>query len=137
VAKLFAILATAATFGGMLFFAAVMAPLVFAKLPTPTASTFIRQVFPVYYVVMAACTALAAVLTTALAPADALLLAAVSIGFLFARLVMLPRMDQARERAARGDEAAARRFRLAHRLSTVLNALQLIAVTAALIRLVG
>jgi hypothetical protein len=137
VVKLFAILVIAATFGGMLFFAGVMAPLVFAKLPAPTAGGFIRQVFPVYYVVMAACTALAAVLTTTIAPADALLLAAVSAGFLFARLVMLPRIDQARERATRGDQAAAARFRVVHRLSTVLNGLQLVAVTAALIRLIG
>ena len=134
-AKLVAILATAASFGGMLFFAAVVAPLVFARLPTPAASAFIRQVFPVYYVVMAGCTALAAVSSTAIAPADALLLAAVSVAFLFARLVMLPRMDQMRERASRGDTAAAARFRLLHRLSTVLNGLQLIAVTAALIGL--
>ena len=77
-AKLFAILATAASFGGMLFFAAVVAPLVFARLPAPTAGAFIRQLFPVYYLVMAGCTALAAVLSTAIAPADALTLAAVA-----------------------------------------------------------
>ncbi len=136
-AKLFAILATAASFGGMLFFAAVVAPLVFARLPAPTAGAFIRQLFPVYYLVMAGCTALAAVLSTAIAPADALALAAVSVPFLFARLVLLPRLDEARERAARGDQAAATRFRLLHRLSTVLNAIQLIAVTLALIRLAG
>ncbi|MBI3517179.1 MAG: DUF4149 domain-containing protein [Proteobacteria bacterium] len=136
-AKLLAILATAATFGGMLFFAAVVAPLVFARLPAPSAGAFIRQLFPVYYLVMAGCTAVAAVLSTTIAPADALTLAGVSVTFLFARLVMLPRIDQARERAARGDPAAAARFRLLHRLSTVLNAIQLIAVTLALIRLVG
>ena len=135
--KLIAILATAAAFGGMVFFAAVVAPLVFAKLPTPTAGAFIRQVFPVYYLVMAAATAVGAVLSTAIAPTDALLLAGVSVAFLFARLVMLPRIDQARALAARGDATAAARFRLLHRLSTVLNAVQLVAVTLALIRLTG
>ncbi|HUA53423.1 MAG TPA: DUF4149 domain-containing protein [Candidatus Sulfotelmatobacter sp.] len=135
--KLAAILATAATFGSMLFFAAVVAPLVFSKLPTPTAGAFIRQLFPVYFVVMAATTALAALAATMVTPADALVLAAVSVGFLYSRMVLLPRIDQVRERALAGDERATQRFRRLHRASTVLNGLQLIAVTAALIRLVG
>jgi len=135
--KLAAILATAATFGSMLFFAAVVAPLVFSKLPTPTAGAFIRQLFPVYFVVMAATTALAALAATMVTPADALVLAAVSVGFLYSRMVLLPRIDQVRERALAGDERATQRFRRLHRASSVLNGLQLIAVTAALIRLVG
>jgi hypothetical protein len=135
VAKLAAILATAATFGGMLFFAAVVAPLVFSRLPSPTAGNFIRQLFPVYYLVMAASSAMAALLATAVAPADALVLAAVSVGFLYSRLILLPRIDQARTRALGDDAAATARFRRLHRASTVLNGLQLIAVTAALIRL--
>jgi hypothetical protein len=136
-AKLAAILATAATFGGMLFFAAVVAPLVFSKLPSPTAGAFIRQLFPVYYLVMAATTALAALFAAAVAPANTLVLGAVSIGFLYSRLVLLPRIDQARARALGDDDRASARFRRLHRASTVLNALQLIAVTAVLIRLVG
>jgi hypothetical protein len=36
--------------GGMLFFGAVMAPLVFARLPLPVAGGFIRQAFPLYFV---------------------------------------------------------------------------------------
>jgi len=41
-------LSLALTFGGMIFFSAVMAPLVFTKLPFETAGAFIRQVFPWY-----------------------------------------------------------------------------------------
>jgi len=135
--KLFAVLATAAAFGGMLFFAGVVAPLVFAKLPAPTAGAFIRQLFPVYYVVMAGSSAFAAVCATQVSSADALVLAAVSAGFLYGRVGLLPRIDQARERAGGGDPQAAARFRRLHRASTVLNALQLVAVASALIRLVG
>ena len=39
-------LALALTWGGMTFFSAVMAPLVFTKLPLETAGAFIREVFP-------------------------------------------------------------------------------------------
>lgn len=134
-AKLAAILATAAAFGSMLFFAAVVAPLVFSKLPAPTAGAFLRQLFPVYYVVMAACTALAALGAATVTSADALVLATVSVGFLYGRMILLPRIEQVRERALASDPPSLARFRRLHRAATVLNALQLIAVTAALIRL--
>jgi hypothetical protein len=136
-AHLIAILATAFTFGGMVFFAAVMAPLVFAKLPGPSASAFIREVFPVYYLVMAGATALAALLATQVAQADAVVLATVSIGFLYGRMGLLPRLDQARHQIGANDPSAAARFRRLHRGSTVLNAVQLIGVTVTLIRLVS
>jgi hypothetical protein len=131
------ILATAATFGGMLFFAGVVAPMVFAKLPAPTAGAFIRQVFPVYYLVMAGATALAALLATQVEPADAVVLATVSVGFLYGRLGLLPRIEQARAQATANDPSAAARFRRLHRSSTVLNAVQLVGVTVTLIRLVS
>ena len=133
--KLLAVLATAAAFGGMLFFAGVVAPLVFAKLPAPTAGAFLRQLFPVYYIVMAGCSALAALCATPVSAADALVLTAVSAGFLYARVGLLPRIDQARERAGAGDAQATARFRRLHRAATALNALQLVAVACALARL--
>jgi Domain of unknown function (DUF4149) len=135
--RLIAILATAAAFGGMLFFAAVVAPLVFTKLPAPTAGAFIRQCFPVYYLAMAGCTAVAALFAMPGTSADALVLATVAAGFIYAWLGLLPRIDQARDRASAGDTQAIARFRRLHRASTVLNALQLVAVAAALIRLVS
>jgi hypothetical protein len=55
-------LTLALAFGGMTFFSAVMAPLVFTKLPFDTAGAFIRQVFPWYYLTIGAVSALAAVL---------------------------------------------------------------------------
>jgi hypothetical protein len=135
--KLFAVLATAAAFGGMLFFAGVVAPLVFAKLPAPTAGAFIRQLFPIYYVVMAGCSALAALCAAPISSPDALVLTAVSAGFLYTRVGLLPRIDQARERAGGGDPQATTRFRRLHRTGTALNALQLVAVASALVRLVS
>ena len=46
--------------GGMLFFGAVMAPLVFTHLPLPEAGAFIRAAFPWYYGFTLASAALAA-----------------------------------------------------------------------------
>jgi len=42
-------LGLAALFGGMVFFGAILAPLVFIKLPEPVAGDFIRATFPWYY----------------------------------------------------------------------------------------
>ena len=55
-------LALALTWGGMTFFSAVMAPLVFTKLPFETAGAFIREVFPWYYLAMGLTTLLAVLL---------------------------------------------------------------------------
>ncbi len=43
-----ALLAAALLLGGMGFFAAVLAPLVFTRLPAEVAGRFVRSVFPAY-----------------------------------------------------------------------------------------
>ena len=53
------VLALALTFGGMTFLTAVVAPLVFVKLPWETARAFIRQLLPWYYLTMAVKTLIA------------------------------------------------------------------------------
>ncbi len=50
ISHLVAGLALALTFGGMIFFSAVMALLVFTILPPQITGIFIRQIFPWYYV---------------------------------------------------------------------------------------
>ena len=55
-----ALLAVGGLWGGMAFFAAVYAPLVFIKLEAGVAGQFIRQVFPVYYLAMGVTSAVAA-----------------------------------------------------------------------------
>ena len=47
--------------GSMFFFAAIMTPLVFTKLPPEISGPFIRQAFPVYSQAMAAMTLVAAI----------------------------------------------------------------------------
>jgi hypothetical protein len=128
-------LALALTFGGMSFFSAVMAPLVFTQLPFDTAAGFIRRVFPWYYLVMGLC-ALVALggLWLSGAPAWASALTAlVVLGFAFARQVLMPRINAARDGELAGEAGAARRFQTLHRVSVVINAAQWIAVLAVLI----
>jgi hypothetical protein len=128
-------LATALLAGGMVFFAAVFAPLVFVKLPIETAGGFIRQVFPVYYLAGAATALLGGLLALAARPVDGAVLLAVAAGFVVARQGLMPRINALRDRELAGDAAAGRAFQRWHRASVFLNAVQLLAALAVLVRL--
>ena len=137
VSHLLSALALSLTFGGMTFFSTVVAPLVFTKLPPETAGGFIRQMFPWYYLAMGATTLLALV---AMIPAqdesltwEAVLTLAVLSGFVFARQVLMPSINQARDAELAGREGAGRRFAHLHRASVLLNDCQWLATLAALV----
>ncbi len=129
-----ATLAVALVLGGMVFFAAMFTPLIFAKLETETASGFIRQVFPVYYRVMAALSIVAAL--PIWYRAEAWVMAAVGALFIAAMVALMPAINRARDGRAAGDQAAARRFATLHRASVLINLAQMIAVLAVFLRLV-
>lgn len=122
-------------FGGMIFFAFVFAPLVFVKLPAETAGHFIRAVFPVYYTVMAAASLVAGALL--LPRWDAAVMLAIGLAFLAAQSFLMPKINDARDAslANTGDAAASRTFARLHRLSVIVNFVQMLAVLAILIRL--
>jgi hypothetical protein len=122
-----AILACGLLSGGMLFFAAVTAPVAFRHLPSEAAGTYIRAVFPVYYLYMAALAVLAALFALWDSPIDAAVLAAIAAGFVAARQGLMPAINRSRAARDAGDEAAANRFSRLHRLSVLLNMLQLAA----------
>ena len=137
VSHLISALALSLTFGGMTFFSIVVAPLVFTKLPPETAGGFIRQMFPWYYLTMGATTLLALV---AMIPAqyegpasEGVLTLAVLSGFIFARQVLMPSINRARDAELAGRETAGRRFARLHRTSVLINGLQWLATLAALV----
>jgi hypothetical protein len=128
-----AIFALALLLGGMVFFAAVMAPLVFTKLPAQQAGTFIRAVFPVYYlyVLMASVVAALALATRW----DGAVMAVVAVLTIWLRQGLMPRINTLSDAARSGDGTAKRRFDAAHRMSVVLNVAQIIATGTVLARL--
>ncbi len=134
-----AIVTVGALWGGMLFFAAVFAPLVFIKLDAETAGRFIRQVFPVYYLsmgIVSVVAAIAIIVSHAHGTADALAMILVCLGFWFARRVLMPRINLARDADLEGDSDAKGRFKRLHRTSVLINAVQMLAVLVVLIRFV-
>lgn len=122
-------LGLAALVGGMLFFGAIMAPLVFTKLPPDIAGPFIRAAFPRYYafiVVSAAISAFGFLLRGQSISAIALMLIALLTLWLWFWLI--PHLNAVREA---GNTAA---FDRGHRLSVWLNAVELLTALAILVK---
>ena len=128
-ANILASLGLAALVGGMLFFGAVMAPLVFTHLPLSIAGPFIRAAFPFYYGYMTIAALIGLLgywLKREVGPAVALLLILVVTVWLW--LWFMPYLDALR---VAGDTA---RFNAGHRDSVWINGGQLIIALAVLIR---
>ncbi|MFL1463083.1 DUF4149 domain-containing protein [Roseococcus sp. DSY-14] len=132
VLALLALFCVALLLGGMGFFAAVVAPLVFTRLPPAVAGPFIRQVFPVYYLWVGGLSGAAAVALFPLSlPAAGIMAASAAMGW-WLRQVLMPRINALSDAAQRGNAAAGRDFQRMHRLSVIANALQLVAAGAVL-----
>lgn len=129
---LIALFSLSLALGGMVFFAAVVAPMVFTKLPFEHAGRFIRALFPNYYLWVLACSAAAAVALFPLAKEAAGIMAA-SAGLTFwLRQVLMIRINRASDLAQAGDAAAKREFDRMHRLSVIANLVQMVAIAAVL-----
>lgn len=123
-------LGLAALVGGMLFFGAVMAPLVFLHLPLPVAGPFIRAAFPWYYGYCVGGAGLAAV--GFLLRRDwlgVLVCAGVVLVTCWLWLWLLPALDAMR---AAGDVVG---FTRGHRVSVWVNGAELLAAVMVLVRL--
>ena len=120
-----ALLATASMFGGMLFFAVVIAPTIFRTLDEANAALLIRAIFPVYYLVMAAAGVVAAILAVSTHQEDAGVLAMVSLMFIFMRKFALPRINLLRDAMKQGVPGAERHFNGLHRTTVLVNLLQM------------
>ena len=120
----------------MVFFSAVMAPLVFTKLDAETAGRFIRQVFPWYYLTVITLAAVAGLSLVYSRSLDSAVLASVAAAGVIARQGLMPRINGARDAALGGGATARKRFSRLHRLSVWINAAQMIGVAVVLARFV-
>jgi len=125
-----AVLGLSALVGGMLFFGAIMAPLVFTKLPPDIAGPFIRAVFPRYYAFITVSSVIAGLgLLLRRAPVSAVALFLVGVLTLWLWFWLIPDLNALREA---GNTAG---FNCGHRLSVWLNGLELITAIWVLVRL--
>ncbi len=129
---LIALFSTTLLFGGMAFFAALIAPIVFRVLPGDMAGRFIRSVFPPYYLWVLATSAAACVALLPLSKVDSGIMAAIAGLTVFLRQVLMPRINALSDRLKAGDASAQRGFDTGHKLSVAANMLQLVAAGAVL-----
>lgn len=123
------IILTGLVFGGMVFFAFFMAPLIFIKLPQQIAGGFIRDVFPWYYLIFGLLSlALAALLMTHQTKWLTLIVLACVAGFVFARQWLMPRINSLRDAAFECDISASKMFKIMHRYSVLINSFQLLGI---------
>lgn len=109
--------------GMMLFFGLVLAPTVFAKLPAETAGCLIRSLFPHYYAIGFGLAIVGGLLVAPRPAAGLLFLTA--IAFVLARQMLMPKINAAR------DAGETARFERLHRLSVIVNGVQIVALMAA------
>ena len=118
--------------GSMLFFAVTVAPTVFRVLPADQGGAFLRRFFPRYYLwgtALALMVTLAAYLNVDAITTGACAL--VTILFVYARQVLMPRINRARDRELGGDDSAGIVFKRLHLLSVMINGLQLLLLIGA------
>lgn len=121
--------------GGMMFFACIMTPLVFTKLPPAISGPFIREAFPVYSLAMAILTFLAGALF--FGSQVSLLLFLVFAMFIFGWKVLMPIINKYRDAQLAGDLSSTKPFERLHRASVVLNTFQLIIVAVVFVQLIN
>lgn len=129
-ARLITMVALAALFGGMLFFATIMAPLVFGALPPHIADKFIRATFPRYYLYVVITSAITA---SGLAlrgnPRSAIAALFITAVSLFLWLDWIPYINALHQA---GKIAA---FNRAHRISVYAYGVQFVIATSLILRL--
>ncbi len=126
----FGLVAAACLLGGMVFFAAILAPLVFTKLDGATAARFIRATFPRYYLYVAIAAALGGI---GLIWHDRLS-GAVALVTAWLRQGLMPTLNRLRDAGLAGDAASNARFDRMHRVSVYVNLVQMVAVLVVVAR---
>ena len=112
--------------GSMVFFAAVVAPAAFRSLDDGNAGAFLRMLFPRYYlwgiVLSLACLGVSLVHS----PKSAALMTLVLAGFAYARQLLVPAINDARNQWRETDDPGDKaRFNALHRRSVIINVAQM------------
>jgi hypothetical protein len=122
-------LGLAALVGGMLFFAAILTPLVFTQLPPDVSGPFIRTVFPRYYAYIVICASVAALGYLVRGQVvTAVVLAVIVAVTLWLWLWLIPQLNAWR------DAGNMLNFGRGHQLSVIVNGAEFVAACWMLVR---
>lgn len=129
-----ALLLMSTLFGGMMLYSFGFSPMVFSAMPAADAGRFIRAAFPWYYLFVIVAAGLGGAILLFLNAWSATLALAISAAAIYARQVLMPQINDARDQQLQGNLDAKRRFGRLHGLSVGLNFVQLIAAGSVLYR---
>ncbi len=117
--------------GSMLFFAVTVAPTVFRSLPEEQAGKFLRAFFPQYYLWGAILSVICALSAIGASLAISLTCALMAVLFIYARQILMPQINRARDSHKQGVIGAEDHFKKLHLRSVVINGFQLLSLFSA------
>ena len=117
--------------GGMIFFPAVVAPAIFSALDIKTSGVVLRRLFPNYYLFIIVMSLIAGFLgkMTSVATVACIFIFVTTI---LVRQVLLPKINQWRDEELGGSSDSAKKFSRSHRLTVILNLLQMALIVYAI-----
>ena len=117
--------------GGMVFFPAVVAPAIFSSLDIKTSGVVLRRLFPNYYLFIIVLALIAGFLGKLISVATATCIFIV-VTTVLVRQILLPKINQWRDEELSGNLDSAKKFSLSHRLTVVLNLIQMALIVYAI-----
>ena len=117
--------------GGMVFFPAVVAPAIFSSLDIKMSGMVLRRLFPNYYLFIIVLALIASFLGKLITVATAACIFIV-VTTVLVRQILLPKINQWRDEELSGNLDSAKKFSLSHRLTVILNLLQMALIVYAI-----
>ena len=117
--------------GGMVFFPAVVAPAIFSSLDIKMSGMVLRRLFPNYYLFIIVLALIAGFLGKLISVATAACIFIV-VTTVLVRQILLPKINQWRDEELSGNLDSAKKFNLSHRLTVILNLLQMALIVYAI-----
>ena len=117
--------------GGMVFFPAVVAPAIFSSLDIKMSGVVLRRLFPNYYLFIIVLALIAGFLGELISLATAACIFIV-VTTALVRQILLPKINQWRDEELAGNLNSAKKFSLSHRLTVILNLLQMALIVYAI-----
>ena len=117
--------------GGMIFFPAVVAPAIFSSLDIKTSGVILRRLFPNYYLFIIVMSLIAGFLGKITSAATAACIF-IFVTTVLVRQILLPKINQWRDEELGGSLDSAKKFSRSHRLTVILNLLQMALIVYAI-----
>ena len=117
--------------GGMIFFPAVVAPAIFSSLDIKTSGVILRRLFPNYYLFIIVMSVIAGFLGKITSAATAACIF-IFVTTVLVRQILLPKINQWRDEELGGSLDSAKKFSRSHRLTVILNLLQMALIVYAI-----